>query len=256
MNILRIICLLAGIVCTILFLLPLITFRILNIGNATGLFIGLLLMICGLFLKQILEFVRFLRKSIWGKSLLFVVGGGMIFCLLSAVIISFFMIQSVHQTPTGDVPLLVLGCRVKGTRPSLMLTERLETARKYLNAHETTVCILSGGKGGDEAISEAECMYRYLTEHGIEKDRLLLEDQSTSTRENLQFSLAIMKERNLGNTIAIVTNEFHEYRAFQIAEKLELHPYAVAAPTHWWLFPTYLVREWYGVIYEVFKNIF
>ncbi|MCR5791988.1 MAG: YdcF family protein [Lachnospiraceae bacterium] len=185
-----------------------------------------------------------------GKALIGIGSAVIVGCVLLAVIISFRMIRTIQTKPTGDVMLLVLGCQVKGTNPSLMLTERLETAKKYLDEHENAVCILSGGQGEDEGISEAECMYRYLTEHGISKERLIKEARSTSTRENIQYSKDIMQKQKLGNKVAIVTNEFHEYRAFQIAKKQGIEPYAEPARTHWWLFPTYLVREWYGVIYE------
>ena len=84
----------------------------------------------------------------------------------------------------------------------------------------------------------------------MEDARLILEDQSTSTRENLRFSLELLEGNGLGTSPVIVTNEFHEYRAFLIAKKLGLMPSAAAAKTHWWMLPTYFVREWYGVIYE------
>lgn len=96
----------------------------------------------------------------------------------------------------------------------------------------------------------ALCMYNYLIEHGVDENRLIMEDRSTSTRENLKFSMDIINEQGLSVDVAIVTNEFHEYRAFKIAEKLGINPKAVPARTHWWLFPTCFVREWYGVIYE------
>ena len=93
--------------------------------------------------------------------------------------------------------MIVLGCGVNGDRPSLMLTERLDAAYDYLNTHEEVVCILSGGQGKGENISEAECMYRSLTEKGIARDRLYKEDRSTSTRENLLYSKKIIEEKNL-----------------------------------------------------------
>ncbi len=250
MQFIRITSFLLGITCVILFIPPLTLHRILNIGNATGLLVGILFILYGIFAKIIHVKIQTLWKSVFGKALISIAGTMIVCCVLLAIIISVCMIRAVNKEPDSDVPLLVLGCQVKGTHPSMMLTERLETANKYLKEHDNAVCILSGGKGEDEEISEAECMYHYLIEHGISADRLIMESRSTSTRENLQFSLEIMEEYNLGNTVAIVTNEFHEYRAFRIAEKLDIEPYAVAANTHWWMFPTYLVREWYGVIYE------
>ncbi len=75
---------------------------------------------------------------------------------------------------------------------------------------------MSGGQGPDESMPEAECMYLYLT----------------------------------NKEIAIVTNEYHEYRAGMVADALEMEHSAVPARTPLWLFPTYYIRELYGIIYE------
>ena len=74
------------------------------------------------------------------------------------------MVRASKSAPKDETVMIVLGCGVNGDRPSLMLTERLDAACDYLNTHEEVVCILSGGQGKGENISEAECMYRYLTE--------------------------------------------------------------------------------------------
>ncbi|MDE7207705.1 MAG: YdcF family protein, partial [Lachnospiraceae bacterium] len=144
-------------------------------------------------------------------------------------------------------------CRVYGERPSLILTERMGAALLYLDENPDAVCIASGGKGQDEDISEAECIYRYLVENGIEAGRIYIEDQSTSTRENLAFSYAIIQENALPEEIAIVTNEFHECRAGIIADKLGLSYGAISAKTAMWLLPTYYARELFGVLYEWLK---
>ena len=143
MDLLRIIIFLLGVVCVVLFIPPLIIYRILNIGNATGLFAGLLFIAYGIFPKKISVFFQFLWKSIPGKTLVIFAGGIVICCILLAVIISSRMIQTVHQKPEDDVPLPVPGCQVKGTKPGLMLTERLEAAKDYPDTHANAVCILS-----------------------------------------------------------------------------------------------------------------
>lgn len=250
MNSIRILCILMGAVCILLFIPPLLMYRILNLGNATGLSVGVVLIVYGIFMGAVHKGIAAMWKYVPGKLLLCIVGLGIILCIFLVLAISFCMLRAIHTKPVGDETLIVLGCQVKGTKPSLMLEERLIAAKNYLDANEDAMCILSGGKGDDEGISEALCMYNYLSEHGVSGERLIMEDRSTSTRENLQFSMNIMEERGLGTGVAIVTNEFHEYRAFKVAEKLGVRSSAIPAHTHWWLFPTYLVREWYGVIYE------
>ncbi|MCR5701240.1 MAG: YdcF family protein [Lachnospiraceae bacterium] len=246
----RFLCLIAGLACIVLFIPPVVMYKIVNLGNATGLAVGIILLIYGLFTKGINEFLSSIWGIPFGKIILIIISFVAGVAIGFAIIISIFIFKACTTTPKGDETLVILGCQVKGTRPSLMLTERLDAAKSYLDEHENATCVLSGGKGDDEGISEALCMYNYLVEQGVSSDRLFLEDKSTSTRENLQYSLDIIKENNLNENVAIVTNEFHEYRAFKIAEKLDIKPSAVPAHTHWWLFSTYFVREWYGVIYE------
>ena len=130
------------------------------------------------------------------------------------------------------------------------MVARLKAAKIYLDANPDSACIVSGGQGADEDISEAECMYRWLVDAGISPDRIFKEEQSTSTRENLLFSKEIIERENLNTNIAIATNEFHEYRAQQIARELSLSSAAVSGATEIWVFPTYYVRELCGILYE------
>lgn len=124
--------------------------------------------------------------------------------------------------------LIVLGCQVNGTDPSRMLRQRLDAAVDYLTAYPDAACIVSGGMGPGEDITEAACMYNYLTAAGIDESRILPENRATSTMENLRFSLALMEE---GSSAAIVSNEFHLYRAGQMAETLGLEAELIPADT-------------------------
>lgn len=119
-------------------------------------------------------------------------------------------------TPDGEVAyILVLGAKVNGETPSDNLQCRIEAACDYLLAHPDTVAILSGGQGSDEAVSEAECMFRCLTAMGIDESRLWLEENATSTWENITFSMDLIEEKTglRPETVGLVTSEFHLYRA-------------------------------------------
>ena len=59
--------------------------------------------------------------------------------------------------------------------------------------------------------------WEVLTKRGISENRLILEERSTPTEENLKYTGEILKDRGLDMTVTLVTSEFHEYRANQIA---------------------------------------
>lgn len=137
----------------------------------------------------------------------------------------------------------------QGERPSRVLNERLCAAYEYLNRNPKAVCVLSGGQGDGEEISEAECMYRYLTGRGIDGARLLLEDRSTTTAENLQYSMELLQQHGIDGPITIITSEFHEYRANQTAKRLGITSYSTPSRTFFLYLPTFYVRELYGILY-------
>ena len=146
--------------------------------------------------------------------------------------------------------LIVLGARLYGDIPSPALLERLKTARDYLIDHEEAKVIVSGGKGTDEKIAEAAAMEKYLIEEGIKADRIIVEDQSTSTFENIKFSKEKIKEvEKIENIdLLLVTNKFHIFRAKLIAKRLGIKAYGLPAkipPSI--IIPSY-IREYFAVI--------
>ncbi len=151
--------------------------------------------------------------------------------------------------------VVVLGAHVKGDVPSKALELRLKAALKYARENEDTILVLSGGQGFGEDITEAKCMENYLTAHGISRERLVLEEKSTNTKENLKFSdeLTGCSKKNTG----ILSNNFHVYRAVKIAEKAGYeHPYGIAAPSDPIMQVHYVVREAAALIKaKIYGNI-
>lgn len=232
------------------FFAPVITGRILNIGNSTGMAVSSILFFYGILMPQIHVLTGRLAAKKAGRIILVVAA----FCFAAVILLAGIetgcMVYAAGKAPDENATLVVLGCRTYGDRPSVMLETRLRAAYDYLIENPTAVCVVSGGQGADEPISEGEFMYQYLIRKGIAPERIYREIQSTSTRENLVFSQEVMKENGLHTEIAIVTNEYHEYRAFMVADSLEMECSAVPARTPWWLFPTYYFRELYGIMYE------
>ncbi len=259
----RIITALAGAAGIFVFILPVFTGRILNIGNVTGLAVSLCLLAYGIWQSSIHSAVlRGWRAGGVLRGALALAGILLTAIAVTALILTLMIVQSALKKPAPDADVVVLGCEVKGERPSRMLTGRMDTAIDYLKEHPRVYCVLSGGRGENEKISEAECMYRYMTARGIDPGRLIREDRSVSTRENLQFSLQKLKEAGRADAfgdngtadlqIAVVTNEFHACRARLIAKSLGLDAGSVPAPSPWWLLPTFYVRELYGLLYQIF----
>lgn len=142
--------------------------------------------------------------------------------------------------------VIVLGCGVNGTEPSLSLRNRIDGAYAYLTAHPDAICVVSGGQGPGEGMTEAACMKRELVAMGIDPARIWEEDRSTSTMENLEFSLAVI-EANAGvrpDTVGIVSAEYHLCRAGLMANSLGVSSVGIPAKTTWFtLWANYQMRE-------------
>lgn len=147
--------------------------------------------------------------------------------------------------------LLILGARVKGENVSLSLKDRLDEGLAYLNKYPDTLILLSGGQGEGEDITEAEAMKRYLTANGIQAERILKEESSTSTYENLTYSRKLLKEQGMDVTttrITLVTNDFHMLRSKWLAGRVGLHVYGLPAATPPYTVPRMLTREFAAIL--------
>ena len=173
--------------------------------------------------------------------------------LAAAVTGAAIMGASYGRTEQACGRLIVLGAGVNGTVPSLSLRERLDAAYDYLQEHPNTICVVSGGQGSGEDITEAECMYRYLTAKGIDPQRIIQEDQATSTQENLAYSMELIGTQH-ASSVGIVSSEYHLYRARLMARELGMDPIMIPAKTTYLsLRVNYFLREiaavWYYMIF-------
>lgn len=144
--------------------------------------------------------------------------------LIVAIGVSYFIFlqariyQYSHQKMNEKADfIIILGARVHGEEPSLSLQYRIDAAAEYLLQNKSAIAIASGGQGPDEGISEALAIKRGLEKLGIETSRILLEDQSTSTYENVTFSKALIADTTQHGVV--VSNDYHLYRAVLMAEE-------------------------------------
>lgn len=218
-----------------------------NIANAFAV-VFLAVGFAAAFPKQLWGAVKWLWKRLWGKisvcifSSVFAVGAVTGVCF------------SVNMAAHSAVPLervdcvLVLGCQVRGEIPSYMLQDRCRKAVEVLNASPYAICIVSGGRGRGESITEAEAMLRYLVACGIDEHRIIKEERATSTAENMLYSAEILRGLGKMQNVAVVTNEFHQYRAGIYAEKAGLSVGHYSAATRPKSFLNSWVREWAALL--------
>lgn len=238
-----VLCILAAFLC---FLYCFIVFRI-----RSGSHFYLIWALGGLFFIGLALMVRFdlwsqfplvLRRAVCGVLiagiLAFVVAEGCIFA---------------HYRDKGRPGLdyiIVLGAQMKPGGPSVVLRFRLDAAYDYLIANEDTLCVVSGGQGANEPCSEAEGMYTYLVEKGIAPERILMEDKSTDTAENIAFSAEL-----IGGTdkdVGIVTNNFHVFRGVMLARHAGFEDACgISARSNVYFQPNNLVREFFGIMKDL-----
>ncbi|MGN0166552.1 MAG: YdcF family protein [Acetatifactor sp.] len=206
-GVMGVFCILAGLVCSKKALVKKIPSRIKRIAGA----------VCGLML--------------------------LLFCAVEGLILSEFGASA----DSGADYVIVLGAQWKESGPSEVLRRRLDKAIVYLNNSPATRVIVSGGQGENEPVSEAAGMKEYLIRAGIAEERILTEEQSFNTKENLVYSGQLLDREN--DTVVLVTNNFHMFRALRIAEKQGYsHVEGLAASSVAGFLPNNLLREFLSVL--------
>ena len=244
----KIILLIAFVLIFIVFYAP-TTIGIRNIGNIIPMAVCVAAMLFVIFNKPISKLLGNMYTHTAGKITIIAVCGFLAAGIVLVCVLSVLMVMAGNKPSDAPRTAVVLGCKVNGTTPSLMLSKRLNTAVEYLSDNDAMV-IVSGGKGNNEDISEAEAMKKYLIDRGIDESRIIAEDKSASTEENIEFSLQMLEKYGLSSDITIITDGYHQLRSRMIAEKYGLNVSAVSTSTSLWLLPPYWVREWFGIVEE------
>lgn len=179
--------------------------------------------------------------------------------LVSLAIVEAVVIADGRQAPpeTEADAVVVLGAGVNGREPSLSLRTRLDAALQYLEDNPDTPVVLTGGQGYGEEITEAQCMYDYLTARGVDGSRLILEEQASNTAENFAFSRELLVKQGVdpsGDLVAVVTNDFHIARSKFIAARQGYGcAFGVPAKLPWaHLSANYYLREAFAMVKTFF----
>lgn len=193
----------------------------------------------------------FFRYDLWSKLpaglqkiiTIVIIIGFLLFLIVEACIISNFW----EKGEANLDYIIVLGAQVKENGPSAALKFRLDAAYDYLEKNENTLCIVSGGQGANEPYSEAQGMYDYLTAKGILPERILMEDRSVNTSQNIAFSAAFLDKEKA--KVGIVTNNFHVFRGVHLAKHQGFQNVCgIAARSNVYFQPNNMVREFFGIL--------
>lgn len=192
------------------------------------------------------QILNYIPKIIRTVVIILLVTGTLFFGVMEGLVIS-----GMNDTADGQVEyVIVLGAQVRGTRITKMLARRIDAAEEYLNEYPDCKVICTGGQGIGEDISEAEAIKGKLIENGIDEDRILIEDESASTNENLKFSLELINDKDA--KIAVVTNNYHVYRGKLLAKHVGFtNVQGIAGESEPILFLNYLVREGFALAKEI-----
>ena len=181
--------------------------------------------------------------------------------LLMLIVLSFLIVEglivarSFHRAEPDADYVIVLGSQMRKDGPSMDFAARLSAAAEYLKDNPRSIAIICGAKGRNEPVSEAEGGRAYLLRKGIAKERIICEDQSYTTSENIENAGKLLKEKkgDLSEIkIVIVSGYYHLYRAAYLAERTGFEKISTKGSSGLWiLLPHYYAREYFGLIKEV-----
>ena len=239
--ILRLLLMAIGIAGIIVFFLPMGKKGIVNVGNVVGLIVSVLILLFGTF------------SWLFSRNFKIVLLILVLIILILIILINSKMSRAKNKLAKNQTVVIVAGCTSK-YYISDMLNDRIKAAARYLDKHEDAVCIACGGRGNEYYDSEAEYIETELKKYGVAKSRIFTDTTSTNTFENMRNAKRIIVEKDLSKSVAIATNEFHQYRAGRMAMRWGMIPSAINANTEKYLFPTYYVREILAIIVWQFRK--
>ena len=176
-------------------------------------------------------------------------------CMLIGVMIADAIVVRYEPEPDKDF-IIILGCGIrKDGTPSPLLRGRIDRALAFADKQKAltgkeAIFVPSGGQGPDEPVSESAAMTRYLLEQGVPPSRILEEDRSTDTHENMRFSKEKIRAVRPDGKIAFATTNYHVFRGGLCARRVKMRAVGMGAKTKWYFWPNAAVREFVGLLTE------
>ncbi len=174
-------------------------------------------------------------------------------CMLIGTIVA-DAIAAKHEPTYGRGFIIILGCGLKKDgAPSPLLRGRIERALEFSKKQEeatgqTAIFVASGGRGPNEPVSEAAAIKRYLIERGVPEERIVEEDLSTDTYENMKFSKEKIDAIDPSASVAFSTTNYHVFRGGVFARRVKMRAVGMGAKTKWYFWPNAAVREFVGLL--------
>lgn len=148
--------------------------------------------------------------------------------------------------------IIVLGAGIKGEQVPPLLASRIDQGIEILKKNPKALFIMSGGQGKGEDIPEGEAMARYAINKGIDESKIIIENKSTNTKENLLFSSKLMIKES--PRVGLVTTSYHVFRALILAKDLGIRCIGFGSVTKWYFTLNALIREFIGYLSMTWKK--
>ena len=163
------------------------------------------------------------KKRYWLTALLILLGLGLVLFGTLEIVIATHSRDRLMEDPQPEV-MVIFGCQMRKDGPSILLKDRLDTALTYWEEHPDIKIVVTGGKGDDEHVSEAQGMYDYLTAHGVDGAQIFMEDKSRNTWQNVNYTFALMEREgwNLTDDVLLVSSGFHLARIEMLWDRVRI----------------------------------
>lgn len=174
-------------------------------------------------------------------------------CMIIGTIIA-DVITATYEPEKDKDFLIILGCAIrKDGTPTPLLSGRIDRALAFAERQEAETgkelrFITSGGQGTDETVSESAAMKAYLLSRGVPESRILEEDRSANTLENMKYSKAIIDALDPEAKVAFSTTNYHVFRSGLSARRVKMRAVGMGAETKWYFWPNAAVREFIGLL--------
>ena len=156
--------------------------------------------------------------------------------LAATMLVWFVRIRSAYRTHphiAPDAALVVLGGAIRNGRPCATLAARLDVAARHWHESEARTIVVTGGPAPGQGMTEAQSMARYLQEHGVNHNSILLEQEALNTQQNIAHSCQLLHEQGFAGQLCVVSSDYHLWRARRDARVQGIELTGIAAPTPW-----------------------